>query len=154
MRRVRYCAWAGRRLCGAIGGATITIDEFQDPAKAEWTFACTKGGTRAYPYGNVYSATACNGADFDAGAPLAVGTLKTCEGGYAGLFDMSGNAHEWLATCDVPVDGVQDTAPCAIANSSWEQPIGDMACNQIDTGSLRSDTSEDLGVRCCSDPRP
>ena len=91
-----FCTWAGKRLCGRIGGGTNRPDDENDAAQSEWFAACTGGGARTYPYGDAYDRSACTG---DATSPAAAGSLKTCEGGYPGVFDMSGNVEEWVDAC-------------------------------------------------------
>ena len=55
-----YCKWAGKALCGKIGGGpNLPADANYAPADA-WYNACSEGGTRAYPYGATYDAAACN----------------------------------------------------------------------------------------------
>src|SRR6185437_5545544 len=91
-----YCAWAGKRLCGAIGGGPATT--YGDPNESQWYNACSNGGTTSFPYGNDYVAGDCNG-----GATVAaVGTTPGCQGltsPYFGIFDMSGNVKEWEDHC-------------------------------------------------------
>jgi formylglycine-generating enzyme required for sulfatase activity len=48
------------------------------------------------------------GASFDAGPvikPLPVASVPSCEGGYAGLFDMVGNVAEFIDSCLPPDPG-------------------------------------------------
>ncbi len=58
-----YCKWAGKRLCGRIGGgATLTADESIDPKASEWVNAvnaCTQGGKTKLPYGDTFEAGRC-----------------------------------------------------------------------------------------------
>jgi len=76
------CELAGKRLC----------------KDDEWISACSAGGAKVYPYGNEYTPAACNGVG---GVGLkATGSMGMCEGGYPGLFDMSGNLYEWVDDCD------------------------------------------------------
>jgi hypothetical protein len=57
-----YCAWAGKRLCGALPGqdtnAKLPTDAdllFVDsPPHRESTYACSNGGKTAYLYGDTY----------------------------------------------------------------------------------------------------
>jgi formylglycine-generating enzyme len=145
-----FCAWAGKRLCGSIGGGPISSSDADDPSKSERMMACTKNGTRSYPYGNTYSGTACNGADKGANRALPVGSQASCQGGFDGLFDLSGNAHEWLGICDsAAVDGGPSQVQCVQTGASWNHPGSDMACNVSFTES-RSSESSDTGFRCCS----
>ena len=48
---VAYCAWAGKRLCGQIGGGSLPgfFGGAFDPARSQWHAACTRNGARAYP---------------------------------------------------------------------------------------------------------
>ncbi|MFH0903096.1 MAG: SUMF1/EgtB/PvdO family nonheme iron enzyme [Pseudomonadota bacterium] len=79
------CVAAGKRLC----------DE------SEWVGVCSgpAPGT-VYPYGDTYDSHACNGGDHGVGSALPTGSMATCEGGYPGVFDMSGNLWEWTSTCN------------------------------------------------------
>src|SRR5262249_40663852 len=93
-----YCAWAGKRLCGRIAGGSVDPTFGTDLAsESEWYNACSRGGQHAYPYGDTYDPRACNGLEYGAGTgpQLPVGSLSSCTGGFAGLFDMSGNVSEW-----------------------------------------------------------
>src|SRR5690348_8422215 len=55
-----YCAWAGKRLCGEIGGGPNPINEYALPSRSQWYHACSENGARVYPYGNDYDASICN----------------------------------------------------------------------------------------------
>src|SRR5207237_731201 len=95
-----YCAWAGKRLCGSPADGARPFTSFADANASEWYAACSSiaAGTTKYPYGNIYDGNACNGSDNTRGGKgahaLAVGSLRSCEGAAAGLFDMSGNVWE------------------------------------------------------------
>jgi formylglycine-generating enzyme required for sulfatase activity len=93
-----YCAWAGKRLCGKIGGGHLVNENPNSsielhPTQGEWTYACSAGGTRAYPYGNVYDATACVTQGYDGDPnfhqytdlPQPIGEAKKCVGGFPGM---------------------------------------------------------------------
>src|SRR5262249_10857426 len=54
-----YCQWAGKRLCGKIGGGPL-LDQFKNEANvAQWFNACSHGGALAFPYGNTYEPGRC-----------------------------------------------------------------------------------------------
>src|SRR5687768_8948875 len=47
-----YCYWAGKRLCGKIGGGGTEFDDYASAMESEWQAACSRAGTRLFPYGN------------------------------------------------------------------------------------------------------
>jgi formylglycine-generating enzyme required for sulfatase activity len=142
-----YCAWAGKRLCGKIGGGPTPSAGLNSQFSSEWYRACTKDGTRAFPYGNVRDPDACNGSDRDGGhGPTDVGSLKTCKGGYPGLFDMCGNLWEWEDSCE---DGGAN-AQCAVRGSSFASPNA-VSCDTLLTFQRDRGGANDVTVRCCSD---
>ena len=123
------CAAAGKRLC----------------TEGEWRAACNgEDQGRVYPYGPTYDSQACNGVDLDLGVLDRTGSLPACEGGFPGLYDMSGNAWEWTSSCAGDA--------CRTRGGSYGFNFGDQ--------SLRCDTSYDfvpdlhlgsIGFRCCQD---
>ena len=58
-----YCAWAGKRLCGAIGGGQTPEKSVGDPLADEWLYVCTNGGKTKYPYGDTEDKTKCSADD-------------------------------------------------------------------------------------------
>ena len=149
-----YCAWAGKRLCGAIGGGPTPFASYANPATSAWLHACSDGGAVAYPYGATYDAAACNGKDFPGGSALrAVGALSTCAGAAdPALRDMSGNVYEWEDSCDANVGSADH---CLIRGGGYltPGPPGNMNLSCVGTGSTllrNSDTFVDVGFRCCS----
>jgi len=151
-----YCAWAGKRLCGARQGGTIPSSSINDPAQDQWFAACTHDGTRAYPYGNAYDASVCNGSDLGLGGPEPVGTQPGCVGGYPGMFDMSGNVWEWRDSCVVSAsDGgsAKDTCVAAGGAFTFVGSVGD-ASDQMECRAYgletRGGNDSDRGFRCCS----
>lgn len=152
-----FCAWTGKRLCGAVAGGALAYGPFPSMA-SRWYVACSHGGANAFPYGNTYDPLACNGKPLDAGGPLPVGSLASCEGGYAGLFDMSGNVSEFIDSCDTtPIGACGSSGPecdlCLLVGGGFLSGQGDggnIACtypNQI----YRNAHYVDNGVRCCAD---
>jgi sulfatase modifying factor 1 len=154
-----YCKWAGKRLCGAVGGGAFPFASWGPAAtSSQWQGACTRAATRAFPYGGTYQPTACNGAPRGASAAVAVGSLGTCEGGYTGLFDMSGNVAEFLDACDTtPESACGSSGPecdlCLLVGGSFLDGADsgtDMACaygNEV----YRNARYVDDGLRCCAD---
>jgi formylglycine-generating enzyme required for sulfatase activity len=142
-----YCAYAGKRLCGRVGGgATLDFAEVIDPSKSEWFIACSHGGQRAYPYGGSFVDAACSEKQID-----PVGTHVQCQGGYDGIFDMSGNAHEWVDACNGNTSG-DDL--CAITGSGYIHPANEMACAYFFYGPRKASefdpvNGSETGFRCC-----
>ncbi len=87
-----------------------TGEKFRLPSEAEWEYAARAGSTTKYSWGNSIS---CGDADYyyeecNAWGTSPVGLYKP--NGF-GLYDMSGNAWEWVTDCfhftydKAPVDG-------------------------------------------------
>lgn len=158
-----YCTWAGKRLCGKVGGgASDAVTGYVDPSESEWFTACSRGGTRAYPYGATYASARCVGAGFDGDPavtsrdyPQFAGTAINCEGGYDGIFDMSGNAAEWTDSCSRPCDGGSDPSCdlCRVRGGSFETVYSETARDTLacagDRALPRNDKFADVGFRCC-----
>lgn len=156
----RYCEWAGKRLCGAITGGPNPPASFADANASQWYRACSEGGTQKFPYGNAYQPTWCNGADVAGFHAAPVASLPACTGGYAGLFDLSGNVAEWEDSCSGNA-GANDN--CLIRGGSIDDldvnpPT--LACNSSTVSDAtpspatakRSAKDDLIGVRCCLDP--
>jgi hypothetical protein len=97
-----FCAWAGKRLCGKIGGGSITAeaDLFVTPPRNEWYLACGGPAGGTHPNANPQ----CNSTNGTTGLG-PVGSFPGCEGFYRGLFDLEGNAAEWIDGCTAQSDG-------------------------------------------------
>lgn len=154
-----FCAWAGKSLCGAPGGGETPFDAGADRAASSWYRACAfgpdddGGGPRAYPYGSVYSATACNGRDRDAGRMAPAGATRTCEGATPGLFDMSGNMWEWEDSCDREDAGADPSLqPCRIRGGSVTDGQEQLRCVSAEAQARRFQ-QYNVGFRCCAEPR-
>jgi formylglycine-generating enzyme required for sulfatase activity len=156
-----FCQAAGKRLCGKIGGGSSDYGHGYplkgDEADAEvnqWYNACSSGGLYAYPYSYTYLPYPCNGADYwgvnaqpgDRGL-VPVGTLDVCqshEQGYRGVYDLSGNASEWVDACSGP-GGL-----CPVRGGNFDTKGPDMACATRYVLSP-DQLSANIGFRCCAD---
>ena len=160
-----YCKWAGKRLCGHVGGGGLIETNNFPPSTgnmqpdlsrsdiSEWTAACSQGGVRAYPYGGALVDEACNGGEHSGTrAIVAVGTTPGCVGGYSGLFDMAGNVHEWEDAC-APLNGNPPgpTDGCWFRGGSYHD-LGDSCTMAFQTPRNYVDQDCDIGFRCCADP--
>ena len=145
-----YCAWAGKRLCGAISGGATPFASYADSSSSAWFAACSNAGVLAFPYGATYDVAACNGKDYPGGIALrAVGALATCVGGASSaLRDMSGNLYEWEDSCDANV-GASDS--CHIRGGGYLTPGSlNLSCAGSGVAIPRgSATFVDVGFRCC-----
>lgn len=143
-----YCHRVSKRLCGKIGGGENDFADFADPSKSQWFNACSAGGTLAYPYGSSYDPAACNGADKGIGSTIVTGNLASCQGGFPGLFDMSGNVWEWEDSCD-------GTGKCRVRGGSFADPDTSeahrCAYDYAFGNNTRDASFNSLGFRCCLD---
>jgi formylglycine-generating enzyme required for sulfatase activity len=155
-----YCAWAGKRLCGRVGGGATPWDAIADEDESEWFNACSDGGALVFPYGGSYQPLTCVGDDYDgvagdgaADEAVAVGAAALCVGGRPGLVDMSGNLLEWENSCDS--NGSSESNSCRDRGGSfWD---GELTLRCQDAGPLhhtRSYYNKNIGFRCCADPVP
>jgi len=139
-----YCAWAGKRLCGKIGGGANRPGASNDPAESQWFAACSDGAKRQYPYGNIPIDGACAAELAD---PTDVASHPQCEGGFQGLFDMTGNVDEWEDSCDA--DGGADDG-CQLRGGDIHDPPENQTCNQ-GFSQPRKLRVTSTGFRCCKD---
>jgi sulfatase modifying factor 1 len=145
-----YCAFAGKRLCGAIGGGPSALASLADKNVDQWFVACSASGASAFPYGSKYVSGKCNDLEGRSGGTRPVGTYPGCEGATPGVFDMAGNAFEWEDACSVSV-GPSDS--CTLRGGSWQfsgAQNGVCAAYFSDYVVKRSEFFNDTGFRCCS----
>lgn len=147
-----FCAWAGKRLCGAVGGGPSTFSGALDATKDEWTRACTGGGSREYPYGTTVDPERCHTPHaVVGGGPVPVGSKPACEGGFAGLLDLSGNVWEWEDACDG--SGAASDA-CRLRGGGFRSQLENVGCFASPDFDVRRDLRRpDVGFRCCADAR-
>ena len=96
-------------------------------------------GAAAFPYGNTYDGTVCNGKDANKGGVVPTGSMTNCEGPVTGLFDMSGNVVEW-AECDA--------AHCYRISGNHHSPASILTCANY-SGNYASAENDGQGFRCC-----
>ncbi|HEY4223345.1 MAG TPA: SUMF1/EgtB/PvdO family nonheme iron enzyme, partial [Myxococcota bacterium] len=122
------CEKAGKRLC----------------TEKEWERACKGPSSSRFPYGNTYDADTCNTEDASGKArALAPATsFKKCRSGFK-VFEMAGNAEEWVADA---VAGKRITK-----GGSADRPDFSSRC-----AARRVPDGANLGMvgyRCCADPK-
>lgn len=131
----KVCAYLGGRLCSS----------------AEWLAACRGNDARAFPYGGEFRRDICNVGSHEkpsaAGkATVAVASMRGCEGGLAGVFDIGGNVSEWMSDCK------QDYCKFRGAAYMTNEPVDFFAaCSDRCSGNDRGLKSGSVGARCCRD---
>jgi formylglycine-generating enzyme required for sulfatase activity len=145
-----YCAWAGKRLCGAILGGPVGPGVRTDPTKSEWVQACGGSDPQLYPYGTMGAAGACATKE-NVSAAVAVRSFQGCQGLPRGLFDMVGNVSEWDDSCatDAGTDAGPDQDECASRGGSFSDGVTTATCT-FSTTHARAAQLPTLGFRCCS----
>ncbi|WP_052374961.1 SUMF1/EgtB/PvdO family nonheme iron enzyme [Chondromyces apiculatus] len=162
-----YCAWAGKRLCGARAGGALPSTAMVDSIESQWFHACSRGDTRTYPFGEVPagSGNAPSGHCVD-GRPNdssygglynttePVGSFTACEGGFDGIFDMSGNVSEWVDACDITTADPMPGEPgaddlCPVQGGMYGFLANATFCGFIQKW-RRDAFGPAVGFRCCS----
>jgi formylglycine-generating enzyme required for sulfatase activity len=153
-----FCMGVGKRMCGAFGGGAVAWNDHTDPTKNEWRYACSAGGTKQFPYGDMYQSKTCvddayDGSNNDgAGNAVDVGSAVGCVGGFKDLRDMSGNVWEWEDACEANDDPKDD--PCSNgAGSFWDDGPNNFICATSMVYHQRSSANKNVGFRCCADPK-
>jgi hypothetical protein len=115
----KSCEAAGKRLCAA----------------SEWRAAC--GGK--YPYGKAFDANKCNTQDEDGfERSLATGgSFGGCKSP-SGVYDMTGNVHEWVE--EKRIAGGAFDSDASVANCGYSSP------------KAPASSSGSIGFRCCAAP--
>ncbi|MBX3233751.1 MAG: SUMF1/EgtB/PvdO family nonheme iron enzyme [Labilithrix sp.] len=142
-----FCAWAGKRLCGAIGGGSIKTNggDYRNSGKDEWYAACLGPGGNDFAYGKTFEPNRCNSFEDPNNRPLDVMEKDRCTGGVAGLYDMVGNVRELENACSGP----EAAATCLRRGGGWDLAEG--ACNNF-SAFARNGRDDTTGFRCCADP--
>jgi formylglycine-generating enzyme required for sulfatase activity len=144
-----FCAWAGKRLCGRIGGGGLPLDfgVNNDQTQSQKYSACSQGGAYTLPYGRIPDPSACNFNGGDGGRVAPAGSYAKCVGGFDGLFDMIGNVQEWEDACDESEAGYASDL-CVVRGGDF-QDVG-FDCRSLYRDN-RSDATDWIGFRCCAE---
>ncbi len=141
-----FCSWAGKRLCGKIGGGANDPGDYALASKSEWMAACQSGSpTAPYPYGATFDAAACN---VNGSGTTDVKSHPGCRGPTApfdGVFDLSGNVEEWENSCDGTTSKGDQ---CLLRGGGF---LADSTFSRCDNNWMRTRESADpdRGFRCC-----
>jgi formylglycine-generating enzyme required for sulfatase activity len=144
-----FCKWAGKRLCGRIGGGRVARSDGIDATRSQWYAACSASGARVYPYGNTYVAASCNGEDVSGNALRPAGSSPACAGGASPeLLDLSGNVWEWEDSCSAYTMAGGAIERCKTRGGGYQSPATNLRC--VSRGDRnRDDGNGDTGFRCC-----
>ena len=151
---IAFCEWAGKRLCGAIGGGPRPAEEkYEYLENSEWYLACSQGGKHKYPYGDTYEKGKCGDPPGPGEPGQLTGTFSPtpaapseCRGQeppFDGVFDMVGNVAEWDDHCRT--EGI-----CTLrGGGAAAEPSID--CASIGETSAYNRGHVGVGIRCCAD---
>ncbi len=161
-----YCVWAGKRLCGKIGGGPGSFvdgdaapDPATDPTLSQWYSACSQGGKTAYPYGDTYKPQACqtylsSSADGGLWLPTDVGAWPDCKGAeppYSSVFNMSGFVQEFTDECLLYSNNGYTSFLCAARGGAvYLSDLDQMTCAYYGGAGVQQHMSS-TGIRCCKD---
>ncbi|MBI2395616.1 MAG: SUMF1/EgtB/PvdO family nonheme iron enzyme [Deltaproteobacteria bacterium] len=144
-----YCAWAGKRLCGAIGGGHASYYDWLRGDVSQWSFACGNGAADTkFPYGSAELADACV---TKASEPVDVASFDKCRGKTAPfdqIYDMVGNAGEWEDACSAYEGTGPDTRVCKV-RGGWTPNTGQTCDDEHESSA--DFAAGDLSFRCCVD---
>jgi formylglycine-generating enzyme len=150
-----YCAWAGKRLCGAFSGGAVNPNDIGDPKLSQWMHVCSSGtgqfgAKNSFPYGNTFDPLVCDTADGTQCDPYATckalhvkshpGCVAT--GDFAGIYDMSGKVWEWEDNCGGGTCRVRGGSAYSVAIAN--------ACGYASDPLSQLQGFDSVGFRCCS----
>ena len=163
---VAFCQWAGKRLCGRVGGskkwgtihdAGVTsvgdwdtfVKTIPTSLESEFASACTQGGKTKFGYGDQYQPGLCiDEAWLGGGKSLSVTELdkRQCHGTippFVSVYDLSGSVAEWQNLCWMKQES------CVVSGTT--SASADKPCNEFIGSSGMRDVGRGMGIRCCAD---
>ena len=143
-----YCLDHDRRLCGRIGAGPLDPNDTNDATESEWFNACSNQGQRAFPYGQDYEPSTCNGSDLGVNTATDVASHVGCVDATGMIFDLSGNVWEYEDSC---AGDAGDGDDCSIRGGAYNNGPNSLDCGANVTAQ-RGGTAVNIGFRCCADP--
>ena len=163
-----YCRSVGKYLCRAGSLDGDNAGPVKNPLAAggsQWIIACSNDGAQSYPYTGAGMPGVCVDKKYVSATPgvQPVMSAAMCQGGVAGLYDMSGNASEWQDNCvaatTTPATGADlgKTDACDAYGGAVSSDYADTSCTAATSATdtlahfTRSQVAPDNGFRCCAD---
>ena len=147
-----YCNAVGKRLCGAIGGGSVSSTapdlSLNIATKSQWYNACSSNGVNQFTYGNSSVRGNCNDYLTFSTTTVPVASMPECQSpipGYAGVFDLIGNVSEWEDNC---YGSAGQADGCRARGFSFRLSELMPMCSQF-SSTYRSAAYDNVGFRCC-----
>jgi len=147
-----YCNAVGKRLCGAIGGGSVSSTapdlSLNIATKSQWYNACSSNGVNQFTYGNSSVRGNCNDYLTFSTTTGPVASMPECQSpipGYAGVFDLIGNVSEWEDNC---YGSAGQADGCRARGFSFRLSELMPMCSQF-SSTYRSAAYDNVGFRCC-----
>lgn len=161
-----YCEWAGKRLCGRVGGGAVSKEDMNNPNEDQWYNVCSMGGKSKYATGDKYQEGQCLDKSYlpidpdkmseeeiesRAEKKFTMGhkDLPNCHGTEAPfdqIYDINGGRSELTDACTG--DGPNDQ--CFKRGGHLNSHEQEFDCTQSYINS-RIEASPSTGFRCCLD---
>jgi hypothetical protein len=144
-----YCRWAGKRLCGRIGGGSVPVADGAASLQSQWYYACSQGGKTKYPYGDTYTKGLCNDRPpTNPNVPTAARPAKDspCHAPsppFDSLVDLSGDLEEWEDSCD--------EVHCRTRGGATSGSPDEVSCSADSLWGKLVSPGREVGFRCCAD---
>jgi hypothetical protein len=153
-----YCVWAGKRLCGRIGGGELAEKEVTDPNKGEWFNVCSQQGKTVYSYGDTYNpefVTPTNANQSSSNPAIAAGQ-PGCTGSsppFDKVMNIGCNLAEWQGSVQKGHSEVVETFYGSQLHLLAVQGTSVQAASRCDSviGTLTNTAEPNIGFRCCHD---
>lgn len=151
---VAYCAWAGKELCGEIGGGYAVRGAEDGELGGRWVAACGDGLLQdrrprlKYSYGSTYNPALCNA---ESGQVAPVGTSPQCTiASDATVLDMIGNVAEWNGVLRESNPATKVIEPYAQGGASFDLFSGAAGtCGAVYARGDVNKADPTVGFRCC-----
>jgi formylglycine-generating enzyme required for sulfatase activity len=161
-----YCEWAGKRLCGRVGGGTVTQALVGNANEDQWYNVCSMGGKSKYATGDTYQEGQCLDKSFYAIDPDKMNEeemnsrtrkklteahkeVPDCHGTtepFDQIHDINGSRAELTDACDV--NGA--SSQCFLRGGHFGSDAVSFECAKW-AWYGRTYSSPSTGFRCCLD---